>query len=339
MPIKFRSKPSLQAKVNYAPAKRQLPKWQWYGLALVLLSPLFYFIIKFLISAILITANGFITTDSVVIRAPADGYIYRISVKTGEPVAENVGLVWLESPILATQQAHISKQLTDANAKLHATDNTELESLLIKKQTAEQHLAQTQAYYQKLSKLTQQGLVTIVDLHRAEVDYQNSEMQLNEINHQIAKNQNDFKLNVITPQRQKIASLQQQLAELEVNQGLLQISAPAAGTVIAIHNQAHEYVSKGQEIMAIATNEAYYVKALLDAKYTSKIKVGDSVKILLPDHQLLSGVVAQAPGFTQKTETSLVNNNNPYTVVIKITPQDPIPKQYQIYNLPVTVVF
>lgn len=337
--IKFRTRLNEKLKVHYAPAKRHLPKWQWYGLAILLISPLAYCFTHILLNNMSVTANGFITTDSIVIRAPEDCYIDTLSVRVGQTVDAGAMLVALKSPTLISQETYLTKELTVAKTDFAAMQNTELPALLLQQQASVKELTETQQYYEKLSKLRQQGIVTIMDLQNAAINYQHSLSLLNNIAYQIAKNKREFQLNRVS-HLQKLDELQEQLAELKVSESLLKISAPRKSTVIRVSNQPKEYVSKGQQIMVIALGQEYYVRALIDPKYAMQVARGNKVKILLPDNKVILGTVTQQPNFTtEKNNTVLFDDNDSYQIVVKITLLEALPRQYQIYNLPVRIIF
>ena len=97
MKIDFSSAPAAAnlmggLSVAYAPAKRQLAKWRWRLLVLLVLSPLLVFVGRLLYGAVWADMPGFVIMEQSIVKAPLAGRLVSApavgtQVRAGEVVA------------------------------------------------------------------------------------------------------------------------------------------------------------------------------------------------------------------------------------------------------------
>ena len=98
-------------KVVYAPVKRFAFKIRWYLLLSLILSPLVVFSWYIIKQQILITADGILTTDPILIVSTEEGFISSINVIPGEIVQSQTKLIKMHSPLLIKEQALLKRNL------------------------------------------------------------------------------------------------------------------------------------------------------------------------------------------------------------------------------------
>src|SRR5882724_10504474 len=113
--------------VPYAPAKRNLARWRWYIILLVVSSPLLYFISKFAYSSVVVEAPGFLRQEQITVRAMVAGYVSDVYVKPLQVVAEGTPIARIGNPDLALRAAQLRAELKELGAvsgKFSAADNS-----------------------------------------------------------------------------------------------------------------------------------------------------------------------------------------------------------------------
>lgn len=340
MSFKFNRLPQRQnEKMVYGPATRKLPKWQWYLLAVVILSPVLYFFGKIFLNLFLITASGFISTDTMTIRAPYDAYVANIHVHLANKVEIGDLLIALHSPSLNAQIAALQANITSLQTLQESYTDETLPALLKAEVTATRHVKETQSYYADIERNYKKGLTTVMNLSAAESNYSAAQNNLEQIQAQITKQQDTFSITSQQNYDQILAPVQQTLASLQaINKGLL-IKAEQAGVVTSLTTQGNEFVDKGMPLMTLNTNHNWHVTAFFEGKSVAALHPGQRVILLLPDFTILSGHIMNQPSMTQsETQMFVVLQNPNQRLVAYISFDEPLPKKYQVNGMQITVV-
>jgi multidrug resistance efflux pump len=329
-----------EKKVEYAPVKRHLAKWQWYLLVLIILSPLIYFVSAILIDSLIVTASGYVYYDKILVRAPENGYINNVLVKEGEHVKLNKRLINMRSPRLSQELKHLQEELERLKDIKLNIKNPEIEHFIIMKNNLQKHLYTTIEYVKTINNLRNKKLATISDQQKARTDFKNIELEIKDIDRAMARSNLYHTFKLEEQYGQIIRELETGIIKLEASIELMNIPSPGDGAVAKIFTRRNEYVSKGQNLMDITTQENLRIIAYLDYKHMSdEIYQGKTVTVMLPDNVKISGKIAQIP--------SLAEHQNKFTSIIKteknkilliITLTEKLPPKYRIYGLPVKVV-
>ena len=130
-------------RIPYAPAKRRVVQWRWYLILLIVSSPLLYFLVKLLLSFLIVTAPGYVSLEKVSINSTTMGTVERIHVRTGDMVAKNQVLADIYNPNLDERKGVLQAELealdtSGAPAPTQAASNLIAEINLAKKQAAYQ---------------------------------------------------------------------------------------------------------------------------------------------------------------------------------------------------------
>lgn len=83
------------------------PKLRWVLLVLLLSIPLLYLFYELFTEYVLIRFPGLIVYDTVTIRAPENGYIKKLSARTGEKIIANQKLLQFASPLVEEKLAYL----------------------------------------------------------------------------------------------------------------------------------------------------------------------------------------------------------------------------------------
>lgn len=339
MAIKFKhtdDRPLEQA--NYAPTKRHIPKWQWYLLMLILISPIAYFMYKIANDKLLVGAPGYITFKQITIRAPNNGYLASIAVAEGSAVTKGQLLSQFISPELNKTLASLKEEIVALETIKQQNHHKNLEHLHVLKNNAEVHLAQSQTHYAKIKKLHERGLISMIELHEAWNDLNDAKTQLSTVQHQIKSSQQQYHSNMEGNYNQKIRKMKHEIEKLKTMQELFKLKSPSDGTVNKVLVHANEYISTGQTLFTITSDNHLYIKAFLNAKYITKVKKQQQVTIKLPGRTDIVGTVIDTPHYAKaEPNPSQILKRKGNKIVLLIRPNARIPDQYRVHNLTVKI--
>jgi multidrug resistance efflux pump len=326
--------------IEYSPAKRHLAKWQWYLLVLVILSPLIYFLSALLIDSLVVTASGYISYDNIAVRAPENGYIKNILIKEGQQIKLGQCLIKIDSPVLNKELIHLKKELDQLKKIQSNTENPEIEHFIVMKKNLEKHLKTTTEYVKIMEDLKRKKLATITDQQKARTDFKNLELEIKDIDRAVARSNLYHKFKLEEQYGDIIRKLKTTIIKMEASMELLKIVSPDNGNIAKIFTNIWEYVSKGQDLMDIATHKNLRVLAYLDHKdMSSDIYQGKKVTVMLPDDIKIEGEIAQIPSLAehQNKHINIIKTaKNKILLIVSMIGQ--LPAKYQIDGLPVKVV-
>ena len=166
MSFNFRKQKDIQKpRTKQALVKRNVPKIQWYILSAIIASPLIYFVFDFLSESYIVSAPGFVTFDTVSVRAPGQGYIANIDVKEGQSVAKNQTLLEFSSPQIDHRIALLEQEIKTLEELKANTVNKELAHFEEMSDEAKRSIVKSQKHVDTLEKHRKNGLVNIFDLN------------------------------------------------------------------------------------------------------------------------------------------------------------------------------
>ncbi len=345
MAFKFYRRPASSSSASnevYAPTKRSLPKWQWYFLTLVIISPLLYLLGGWLISVILITAPGAVVMDSIAIRSPYDAYVKSLHVHLADKVKVGDDLITLESPILNAQiaglQAHMAL-LKHQQMAYYNQNRQRHETLTELKTTAEKHVSSSLAYYKEIHASYKKGFTTIDQVSIAEERYNQALINLKQVQAEIARNNSDYSIESQRNYDQILAPESLQLIALQTIQKHLDIKASRAGIIDRVYAQNFEFVRQGMPLLTLGTKEHLHITAYFSAKDIPHIHPGQRVFLFLPDFKVLTGHITHHPSTTRREVNAFVTLQNPEKKLVTFIALDSsLPENYQVNGMPLTVI-
>lgn len=339
MTIKFKTNRSLQEEsVKHNPTQRNIPKWQWYTLTFLLISPFIYFVFKLLADFLFLTIPGQIIFDKIIIRAPENSYVAKIFVQTGESVKNNQNLLQLFSPTLVKNIEEFKQEIIALEQLKKTNANQELESLLTMQKEADAHLKDSIIYLKKITDFYKRGLVSIIEVDRASDDVHESKIKLNDLKRRTQENHLKHALTLEKEFDEKIRKITSEIQKLENTQQRFLIKASKIATVINIDAVAGEFLTQGSAIMELATTQNFQIRAYLDPKYMSKVKYRQTVTIIYPDNLRVKGILVNMPRFATRSPSNSLLNPESDKIVLIIQPTIPPEPKYQVYGIPVKII-
>ncbi len=327
-------------KIKYAPAKRYLAKWQWYLLVLIILSPLLYFAGRVLIDSLTITASGYVSYNTLAVRAPENGYIGKVLVKEGEHIKLDQLLISMNAPRLTKELNKLREEQERLKNIQDNTENPEIEYFLLMKKALQKHVQTTIEYVKKMEDLRRKKLGTIIDEQKARTDLKNIELEIADIDRAIAKSNLSHTFRMEEVYGEILRGLDISIIKIEATMTLMNIASTGEGNIAKILARSDEYVTKGQTLIEITTHDNQRILAYLDHKDMSNdIYKGKKVTVIFPNNIRIAGEIEQLPALAERQDkaTNIIRTvNNKVLLIISL--KGKLPPKYQIDGLPVKVI-
>lgn len=331
---KHRAKKIISAR----PAKRNVAKWQWYMMVIILVFPVVYVGAKFAYSWALPTAAGYVYFDTAKVYAPKEGVITLTpDLHVGDKVYRGESLGNIDNTTINTEIELIKAQL----AKLAVQKARYIEH---NQQWFEQAQATTQAHIVEMSDFTdrhqalhKRGIIDQVLLQRAQTMLFDAEIQDLQLRREHI---NDYQTNVRMFQ-DEISRLNLRLATLQaINAHWMDIASPVNGVVTRVDVVDSQFVNEKQPLFEISTQDNMLILTYLPPDRGYRVNVGDKVIVEFPSGFKASAEVYSLP-------LSAVSNPYPMhffdtnkqnlLIPLKITAK--LPDDVKVYGLPVRVRF
>lgn len=331
-------------KVTYAPAKRRAPKWRWYLILLIVSSPLLYFLFNLVFSQVVVTAQGLITLEKIMINSSSTGYVDHIDVEVGDTVDQGRVMVQLGSPTLDERERVLQTELSHVGSSLPPT-GLRTESLLRNRvELAKKNVTYHKAKLEKVRFLFDQGAATIAELNQAEAVYDRAQFTLNQAQGELTAQLERTRKEQWQPELQfsnRRELIQAELEAIAVQRKRLEQQAPFLGRILDMFIDSGQTVSPGSPLLLMGKMNNPYVIAYLDPRHAKYALIGHNVTIKLPDGKTLRAKVRENASLTQQLPANLSSPiaNRELMILVKLDFLEPILKADAIDGLPVTVRF
>lgn len=292
-------------QVPYAPGKRQLARWRWYLILLVVSSPFLFFVVKFLYSSVLIQAPGFVAQEQLTVRSSTQGTVDEVFVKPldevrqGEPVARinndalNMRAAQLKAELqqLQTVEAHAPRG-GYAEAPLSA------ESFQDDLSTARDQIDRAKQRVDSIQALVSQGAATDAELNAARGQYDQASARLGELYRSMNVQTQPVRTaatNTVELQT-RILSIQAELNDIQNQQQAMTILAPKTGRVVDLAVVKGDQLAIGSKVAMLAPEGGeMHIDAYIPPKDSVYAVPGMQATVVFPDGSRRGAVIADVP--------------------------------------------
>lgn len=335
-----KSTPDKLYQVKYGSAKKIIPRLQWYALAICLCLPLIYWLSLILYNNFYPHADGLLVSEEYLLSAPSDAYVGQIYVNQGQEVKTGANVIQLISPPLESEINTLQQQRVELNHQKAAYINTEISKLIPMKALAAQQISRAQKYYNYIASYRESGAVSLLQMHDAQMELTTAQQSYMAILAQIEQNQRNFAVNRAQVFDNNLRQIELLLALKVKQRQLLLIHSPIIGAIKEIPIHIGEFVPKDKTIAILASKNSFRVIAFVQSKYLSRLKVGNTVRIILPNHSFYPGKIINVPQFTDKIYKGidLIHETNEQKPIIIIQPGTNFPAQYKINGIQVQIL-
>ncbi len=340
MGISFKQQ-TTKADVNIThPAfKRSSPTLRWIAILLIIAIPFIYLLYRLADIYIFVTFPGYITFEKIIVRAPANGYIKKLNIKLADSVIRNQILLTFASPEVEVKLQYLEREkeyLNNLAKSLRSNENLFIEQQIA---LANTNIKDSYDLYQRFNSYKNKGIIDDLQLEQVRVAWINAQHSKIQFQSLLVKNQADLNHQTEVYYRRKIAEINN---DIQLNQSLkahFDIRAVASASVIAIDTYETEFVSPGQPLITLATNQNPYVVAFIEPKYFNQLYKDKKVKVILPNNKQITGSIYKTPIFSDRLPADQVNpiatRSNKIIILIRLE-NDELTKEY-VYGLPVQV--
>lgn len=307
MKIRFNAPPANSGESNrlgvrYAPARREVPRWRWRLLIMLVLAAPLYLVVQFGAKYWWYTAPGFVVMEQLAVRPGQAGFIDRI-VDEGARIQRGDTLYTLSiDPPLASA--------SDSAARLDAAHA----ALAL----AEKQLVLRQQRLTTMRQLMQDGAAT-----RADVDAELSRLYQAEAD--------------VIRGRANVAAA----SPASPNARSITQTAPIEGVVAQRYAHPGQWVSADTDVLVLQAERAPEVIAYIDPEHADYAQPGQEATLKFPGGESLSARVIDVSLQASRLPPERVTPLSPRTqsIVVTLEPAQQIDQRYRIHMLPLTIRF
>ncbi|WNC70096.1 hypothetical protein RI845_08140 [Thalassotalea nanhaiensis] len=342
MKIQFQSEKQKNATLNdgfkvvYAPAKRIAFKIRWYVLLSIIASPLVIFSWHMLDDTLLVTADGILTTEPIVLNAPKSVYVENINISAGDKISERDVLIKLNSPVVDKELILLTKKYSAYKAH-HESGNETINRLYAQQiatlKSAEKSQDKINEKYQEYNS---RGVLPLNEQLLIEQNSLNAKSKYQQamIEHQSALDEHKNGQAAKTLMEIELA-----MVEAKAKQDMLAIRSNKEAVVNEVFVEEGEFIAEDTPLLAISNLVDPVVNVYLSPERMDYAKVGQTATITLPNGDEHHGVINTPTQLSQKMPDVLSGPFDGNKPAIKVT-LDISPKpEVVLEGLPVKVRF
>jgi multidrug resistance efflux pump len=174
-------------QVPYAPGKRNLARWRWYLILLVVSSPLLYYIGNMAWSSVLVEAPAIVSQEQITVRANSQGYVDEVYAKPMDSVTTGTPLLRLRNPDMSGRLDQMRAELKSLEGVKLGGSSARLSTVNLEAQLEilNQDRDQRSQRLGMIEQLNQEGAATDAELAAARSDLQQSDARASQIHQEM----------------------------------------------------------------------------------------------------------------------------------------------------------
>ena len=338
--------------VKYAASKRQVPRWRWYLLLAMVLTPPAYLLGRFVVSYWWETTPGLVVTEQTVLRSITPGQVVHIAgvgdrLSAGQALME----VQRDAPASAAKADPPTAEPPLASAAAANPPSEPLAERLAFQESAhrlsQQQLALQQERLAAIQSLRAEGAAT-----RSEVD--NAQMQVFQAQAEASRTRAAAQEARLTLAQARVPiSLPTQSATPQPESGVQNkegrqdapqaaLKAPFDVVVVRQLVRAGEHVEAGADVAVVqGTAKPPLVHAYLPPSQARYAQPGRQATLHFMDGRSLRAEVQDVISEAERTPAERVSPLTPRmpSIVVRLRPLEELPPSYRIHHLPLDVRF
>jgi multidrug resistance efflux pump len=328
-------------RVPYAPGKRQIPRWRWYAILLVVFSPLLYFASKAIYSVFIVSATGYVSLEQFEVRSSVRGIIRKLHVEVGDEIEAGATLAELDDPLLRERELkYVSELDRSHNGSAPAIARAE-EVLAAQVKLAQKILDDRTERYQVVRNLFEQHAATLGEVREARGSVDDARADLNRARHDLAVSYEAARRLAEPRRRDTDKRIRTELELIEFSRSQLLQKAAYAGRIIDVYAQEGEVVDAGVPLLLIGLPERPRLIAYLDPRYADRVHNGKAATVSFPDGGTIQANVVRPLEVTKRLPAELVGplGVRHMAVLLRLTTDSGLPKRYRVHGLPMSIRF
>jgi multidrug resistance efflux pump len=323
-------------KVPYAPAKRAASAWKWYAVVIITASPLIFFLVKIILSYILVSAPGMVFLDKTAVVSPETGTVKKLYVKPGDSVAQGMALAVIETPDAGEKIAELTGRLEELGRR--TSDPVKLEKLKEGLALSESVKASQSEYLGRVRYLFMKGAATSAELNLARSQYDQAKLEWDRQKEAYDEARTEIRDMESHSERKRVAKDLERWRQK--NKGAV-MTASVAGVALRVLVTESQVVEKGAQLFTLAVQDSFSIKAYIRPSHIGRVKKGRKVTVKFPGGRLIPARIAADPETAKPIPIELSESfyESKQSVEVQVSPLEPLPHEYRVDGLPVDVYF
>lgn len=316
-------------RVPYGAPRRNVPKWRWNLIVLLLLSPFIYFGIRALLAWFVVVAPATVVLDQALVKAAVTGRVLRLA-PPGERVAAGAPVAWMDSPELTAQLG------PGTSGEPGAASLPQREAMQAALERAGRLVVFRQERYATYRDLFKQGAATAADLANALAQLQQAELWQQQARADLA----GMAVNAARERREADTQARQRALLASRGQDLVR-STPIAGTVLGAEVRPGDWVAAGSDLLAVVGDGEPQVEAYLDPARAAHAIAGREAELHFAEGTVIAAKVLRVDSEAKRPPNARRGPLDPQepSLVVRLQPVRPLPASLRVHRLPLEVRF
>lgn len=325
-------------KIPYAPSRRAFPRWRWYFVVLLVSSPLLFFLFRIAAGWFLVTSPAMVFLAPQAVNAPRSGVVRSLSALPGALVTSGEVLALLADDALEERRLLLEVERRNVEEALRLPPAPRglgplRESLRLAREVATEAAATRTA----IEDLFRKGAATKAELDAARAAAVRARAEVLRAEGDLAA--------AGTP-RENRGEGRGRLRRLEEEQRLLKdlaatlvVRSPFPGIVSEVHAAPGETVQRGAPLVTLVDPDRLEILAFLDPKNVDSLGRSGTARVRFPGGASVEVTLLERPLLAAPLPAFLMRplSENRAAVPLRLRPLAPVPEQFRISGLPVTV--
>lgn len=320
--------------VQYAPSKREMPRWRWRVVVILVLAPLLVFLARLVYGAVFVSMPGFVMIDHTVIKTPVAGRLVH-SLKVGDHVRPGDLIAQLSNEVLEAQRNVLRSSVAQAQMV------TSVRAGPVDDAVRRDEIRRTAQPLIELRQRQYANVRALVDMHAAtQGELDDAWLQLLHARRELATTAGSRPSTLPRPDAE-LRALAERLSEASTKLAELRLAAPEEGVVSQVFAKPGEWVGENAEIAAVNANGAPRIEVFVEPSWVKEAKVGQWATIHFMDGYSHRAKVAEVRMTAQRLPPDRANPLvvRHHSIIALLEPEPALPERYRINILPVNVEF
>lgn len=333
--------------VRYAASKRTVPRWRWYLLLAMVLTPPAYLLTRFMVAYWWETSPAIVMTEQVAVRARAAGLVVHV-VEAGALVRAGQPVISVQDPA-APPRPSPPAVAAPATAPVPARDRTNPMVATIAGRQAmfdeSLRLAQSQLLLQQerlrtMQALRADGAATQQELDNARIQ----EMQARAVANRASADARENK-SLLAREQSRVLEAPADPPPPTVVEASPQndgdVKAPFDAVVVRQFVHQGEWVLPGADVAVLQGPAPAMINAYLPPDKARYAQVGRKATLRFMDGGRIRAEVVDVVAEAERTPAERTSPLTPRmpSIVVRLRPVEPLPASYRIHYLPLDVRF
>lgn len=328
--------------VRYAASKRAVPRWRWYLLLAMVLTPPAYLLTRFTVAYWWETSPAIVMTEQVVVRARTAGQVKHVAqpgalVRAGEPVIALEGAAAPRQNPPATPAPAPARDRSNPMVAMIASRQAMFDEAL---RLAQSQLALQQERLRTMQALRAEGAATRQELDNARIQ----EMQAQAVAVRASTDARENRAQLVREQARTPDAPPDTPAPRAVEDSTTEdgdVRAPFDAVVVRQFVHQGEWVTPGADIAVLQGPAPAMVHAYLPPDQARYAQVGRKATLRFMDGGRIRAEVADVIAEAERTPAERTSPLAPRmpSIVVRLRPVEPLPPSYRIHYLPLDVRF